>query len=107
MTERYFGIDFGTTNSAISVCGPTGPAEIIATLHEGRAYETFRSVLFYELEEKARTKTLLRFAGPAAIEAYDQAGGLGGRFIQSIKSYLADPHFTQTSVFGTSRALAA
>jgi len=105
MARRYFGIDFGTTNSAISMCGPQGPAQIVAVQHNGREFETFRSVLFYELEEKFKAKRLLTFAGPAAIDAYELADGAGGRFIQSIKSYLADPHFSQTSVFGTSRAL--
>jgi len=44
---------------------------------------------FYELEEEFKNKRLLTFAGPAAIEAYELADGAGGRFIQSIKSYLA------------------
>ena len=105
MGRRYFGIDFGTTNSAIAVADEQGQSRIVPIDWKGAALEVFRSVLFYDLEEVGSIRRLLHFAGPAAIEGYLQTGGVGGRFIQSIKSYLADPNFTQTSVFGTSRSI--
>ena len=105
MGRRYFGIDFGTTNSAIAMADEHGQSRTIPIDWKGASLDVFRSVLFYDLEERESLKRLVHFAGPAAIEAYLQAGGAGGRFIQSIKSCLADPHFSQTSVFGTSRSI--
>lgn len=105
MARRYFGIDFGTTNSAIAVSEGPGSARVVPIPFKNVLLDVFRSVLFYELEERGAHKRLLTFAGPEAIEAFTLAEGRDGRFIQSIKSYLGDPHFSQTSVFGTSRAI--
>jgi hypothetical chaperone protein len=105
MGRRYFGINFGTTNSAIAVADEHGQSRTIPIDWKGVSLDVFRSVLFYDLEEQGSIKRLAHFAGPAAIDAYLQAEGASGRFIQSIKSYLADPNFSQTSVFGTSRSI--
>ena len=95
--QRVIGIDFGTTNSVMSVLEPDG-ATHTATFGPN-LLATFRSVLcFWSDEEKGR-RTLHSAAGPAAIEAYLD-DPLDSRLIMSMKSYLAQRSFTQTTLYG-------
>ena len=95
----FIGLDFGTTNSALAFADPQGRARL-APIHHGTEYlSTFRSLLYYDPEERDRNNRPLSFAGPFAKDAYLERGA-EGRLIQSIKSYLANPHFTSTQIFG-------
>src|SRR5437764_846420 len=68
-----FGLDFGTTNSAIAVAD-AGGVRLARFGAAGTA--TFRSVLFFDPEERKNNKPL-SVAGPDAIERYLDADGAG------------------------------
>ena len=79
---QAFGLDFGTTNSAVACASERGIQ--ITPVH--------RSVLYFE--PKAPTAT-----GNAAIDRY-LAADAKGRLMQSLKSFLASRLFTGTNVYG-------
>ncbi len=95
-TPTALGFDFGTTNSAMALSdGGSGRA---------RVTRTFRSVLYFDPDERGKDRRPLAVAGPPAIERY-LAGDGSGRLIQSLKSYLASRQFRATSVFGITYTL--
>lgn len=96
----FIGLDFGTTNSALAVASPEGIARLVPLAHAGKAHTTFRSILYFDEEERDRNGRPHAFAGPAAMEAYLE-GGAEGRLIQSVKSWLANPNFASTSIFNS------
>jgi hypothetical chaperone protein len=89
------GLDFGTTNSAIALADADG-VRLARFGADGAG--TFRSVLFFDAEERGPTGRPLTVAGPDAIERYLAADGQG-RLIQSMKSYLASRSFRATQVY--------
>lgn len=91
----FVGIDFGTTNSAVAVCDARGRS----TLVKLRKAETMRTVLHFDADERGPDRKPLCTAGYEAIDAYLASDG-AGRFVQSIKSYLASRTFTSTNIFG-------
>jgi hypothetical chaperone protein len=88
------GIDFGTTNSVLALADAKGQVRVAR--HGGD--ENFRSILCFVRVEEGRRVDLAVHTGPAAIEAYRTAGA-ECRLIQSIKSFVASPNFTQTTIF--------
>src|SRR5436190_2614967 len=86
----WVGVDFGTTNSAVAFVDASGTAQLtqFPTAHGPRP--TFPSVLYFEPKKAS-------VAGAAAIERY-LASETKGRFIQSLKAYLADRTFEGTGV---------
>ncbi len=94
------GIDFGTTNSCISLVLPGGDPVSAQFQLLGEPTQTFRSVLYFQRDEKHRSKTHVH-CGSEAIEQYLQDEEKG-RLIQSIKSLLGSAHFTTTAVYGKS-----
>lgn len=95
----FIGLDFGTTNSALAIASAQGAADLVPLRHGGAEHSTFRSILYFEEGERDGNGRPHAFAGPAAIDAYLE--GAEGRLIQSIKSYLANPDFTSTSIFNS------
>lgn len=95
----FIGLDFGTTNSALALAPARGAASLVPLRHDNAEHTTFRSILYFEDGERDRNGRPRAFAGPAAIDAYLE--GAEGRLIQSIKSYLANPDFTSTSIFNS------
>ncbi len=96
--RRIIGIDFGTTNSVLAVLEPDGSTTTAAFGPE--LLDVFRSVLCFWSEEVTGKRAELRSAaGPAAITAYLD-DPLDSRLIMSMKSYLAQRSFTQTTLFG-------
>ncbi|GAN54220.1 Hsp70 family protein [Tanticharoenia sakaeratensis] len=92
----HLGIDFGTSNSVVSIVTPDGQTKTL-TLPVGR--ETCRTVLCL-WQEQLRGKLVLHDAiGDDAIEAYldDPAES---RLILSMKSYLAQASFRETRLLG-------
>ncbi|QUD86280.1 Hsp70 family protein [Phenylobacterium montanum] len=92
------GVDFGTTNTVVSLLAPTGEADLVRFdgLGEGRA--PFRSALAFHSEHDHGGGRRIE-AGPWAIDAYlDDPGET--RFIQSFKSYAASSLFSETTIFG-------
>jgi hypothetical chaperone protein len=91
------GIDFGTTNSVIAMLAPDGS---VRTARFGpEALDVFRSVLCFWAEEQRGGPRLHQAAGPAAIAAWLD-DPLESRLIMSMKTYLAQPSFTETRIFG-------
>lgn len=89
--QIVFGIDFGTTNSALSVYR-NGTVEVLAVDGNGGAGELMRSVLYFSEENEI-------YAGHEAISQY-VSDGAAGRFMQSIKTFLPNTSFDSTEIFG-------
>ena len=96
--EPVLGVDFGTTNTVLSLHdGEGGQAVIRFATPDGDA-TAFRSVLsFREHPDPAHPRTVE--AGPWAIEEYLD-DPLDTRFIQSFKTFAASPLFVSTEIFG-------
>jgi len=98
--SKAFGLDFGTTNSALAFARANGVVE----LARFGAGSTFRSILYFEEDETSRSGKLRVVAGPDAIQSYLHARA-PGRLIQSTKSYLASRLFSQTQIFNQTFSL--
>jgi len=83
------GVDFGTTNSAVAIADESG-AHLVPFPSAAGPRPTFPSVLYFERRSQS-------VAGAAAIEHY-LASETKGRFIQSLKAYLADKTFEGTGI---------
>lgn len=89
--QIVFGIDFGTTNSALSVY-QNGTVEVVVVDGTESGGELMRSVLYFNEEHEV-------FAGHEAIHQY-VSDGAAGRFMQSIKTFLPNTSFVSTEIFG-------
>ncbi|RYE89517.1 MAG: Hsp70 family protein, partial [Myxococcales bacterium] len=96
------GLDFGTTNSALADARDDG-VRLARFAHGDGWTDTFRSVLHFAAPTRGSGGELVATAGPTALDAYLGSGE--GRLLQSMKSYLADPGFESTSVFGRAMSL--
>jgi hypothetical chaperone protein len=98
MAGYSLGIDFGTTNTVLSLADETGPARLVKfPATEGELF-AFRSCLsFYAPPERPQDRHIA--AGPWAIEAYVEDPA-ETRFIQSFKSFAAQESFTETQILG-------
>ncbi len=103
------GIDFGTTNTVLALLHPDGST----TTARFGAQDVFRSVLCFWAESYGRGTAqqsggqgsrLRHEAGWAAIEAYLD-DPLDSPLIMSMKTYLAQRSFVETSIFGRRRTL--
>jgi hypothetical chaperone protein len=98
--SKAFGLDFGTTNSALALARADSAVE----LARFGAGSTFRSILYFEKDETSKSGNLRVVAGPDAIQNYLNAR-MPGRLIQSTKSYLASRLFSQTQIFNQTFSL--
>lgn len=94
MEDLVYGLDFGTSNSAVAVLKPDGRSEVLKIGDNGRT--TIRSVLFFPYVPE---KVKLHFVGEKAIDSYISSG-MQGRFLQSIKSILPNELFVDTLIQG-------
>ena len=95
---QTIGIDFGTTNTVVSLTGADGQAELVRFAADGAHASTFRSALSFHADADELSGRKVE-AGPWAIEAYlDEPTET--RLIQSFKSYAASPLFTETTIIG-------
>ncbi len=88
MKKYIYGIDFGTTNSALS----------ILDTHENKIVKTFNeaSILFFiQAQNSNKVST---FVGQPAIDAY-LSNGMTGRFMKSVKRVLPRTSFIDTRVY--------
>jgi len=90
MPTRWVGVDFGTTNSAVAFVNGSDRAELAMFPSADGPRATFPSVLYFEPKSSS-------LAGAAAIERY-LSSETKGRFIQSLKAYLADRTFEGTGI---------
>lgn len=86
--QYIYGLDFGTTNSALAILD-LSTGEIVQTFTE-------KSVLFFPKKSKREHQA---FVGTQAMEQY-LAYSLEGRLMKSIKAILPNTSFTQTNVYG-------
>jgi hypothetical chaperone protein len=86
----WIGIDFGTTNSAVAFVDGDGAPRLAQFPTAHGPSPTFPSVLYFEPKKPS-------VAGAEAIERY-LASETKGRFIQSLKAYLADRTFEGTGI---------
>jgi hypothetical chaperone protein len=95
---RAFGIDFGTTNSALALADGRGAPRLARFARGGgKTTSTFRSVVYFEKPVSGRG-ALHELAGPRAIARY-LAVDEPGRLVQSLKSFLAARDFASTRIF--------
>lgn len=87
-----FGLDFGTTNSVLSVSQDNN-VEIADIDPSSASKKILKSVLFFDEEGGVSI-------GQEAIDQYLDYSGMYGRFMQSIKAFLPSKNFTETYVFG-------
>lgn len=93
------GIDFGTTNTVLSLADAEGPARLVRfPAPGGDDLFAFRSCLSFHAPPEAPSERRIE-AGPWAIEAYVEDPA-ETRFIQSFKSFAAAASFTETQVLG-------
>lgn len=85
-----FGLDFGTSNSALSVYS-AGKVQLVDIDRYNRSGKTLKSVIYYDNEDREF------FIGHHAVNRYIENDAYG-RYIQSIKSFLPDPSFEQTEI---------
>jgi hypothetical chaperone protein len=89
--QTVFGIDFGTTNSALSIY--RDDKVVMVDIDElNRSRSLMRSVLYFNEDNEI-------FAGQEAINNYVDEGA-AGRFMQSIKNFLPNKNFESTEIFG-------
>jgi hypothetical chaperone protein len=93
------GVDFGTTNSVVTLLHPDGSVETARHVFGSADLDVVRSVLCFWNDGDHRHHVVRHAAGPAAIEAYLD-DPLESRLMMSLKSYLAQRSFTETRVFG-------
>jgi hypothetical chaperone protein len=86
-----FGLDFGTTNSALTV-SEEGAVRILDADPSNSSGRTLRSVLYF-------TKNRHVYAGQEAIDHYLEDDARG-RFMQSIKTFLTHRTFDTTAING-------
>jgi hypothetical chaperone protein len=97
--DELIGVDFGTTNSVVSVLRADGTVHT-ARIGVGAAMlDVVRSVLCVWEENLPGRRVLRHEAGPAAIETYLELPQ-DSRLIMSLKSYLGQRSFTETRLFG-------
>jgi hypothetical chaperone protein len=95
-----FGIDFGTTNSAVAMLQPGKGVQLAQFSFRGEVVPACRSVLYFEQWKGASGQRRVHgYSGPGAIERYLDAEEKG-RLIQSLKSHLSSRALTGTEIFG-------
>lgn len=98
--EVHFGIDFGTTNSAVAMLQPGKDIQLARFSFRGEKISTCRSVLYFEQSKTAGGQRRVHgCSGPEAIQRYLDAEEKG-RLIQSLKSHLSSRSLTGTEIFG-------
>jgi hypothetical chaperone protein len=93
------GIDFGTTNSVVTVLAADGTPRTAHFQTGNELLDMFRTVLCFWTDSPKAGAGLRHAAGPDAIEAYLD-DPLDSRLIMSMKTYLAQRSFTETRIFG-------
>ena len=88
MQAHFYGIDFGTTNSVLSIYD-RNRKEIIKTF-------SIPSILYFPIHQSSGN-SIQTLVGNDAIKAY-MDDGMKGRLMKSIKQVLAIPSFTETRI---------
>ena len=94
-----FGIDFGTSNSALAAS--VDNQVTLLDIDPGNPLSNSLKSILYFIKEEGQT---LSFAGYEGVKQYID-NGAEGRYMQSIKSFLSDPSFQKTNVYGKNYTL--
>ncbi len=86
----FFGLDFGTSNSALSV-NIDGNVTLIDSDEYNPSGSTLKSILYFDDYDKNI------YTGEQAVLKYIE-NDAEGRYMQSIKSFLPDKHFDRTEI---------
>lgn len=98
--QTYIGVDFGTTNTVVSLADAAGAVRTLVYPSVQGLLPTFRSVLCYVHEDNDAHGGVKRvFCGPDAIEAFLRQGD-EARLIQSVKTFLSSKSFTRSVIHG-------
>lgn len=89
------GVDFGTTNSAVALAYADGHVDSLVWPSQQEPTATFRTALIFWREGRG----VAHAAGPQAIARAAEPPG-EQRFIQSLKTHLASPLFSDTRLYG-------
>lgn len=92
--SAIFGIDFGTSNSALSV-NMDGQVRLLDVDRENPISNSLKSILYF-LKEDGRTDSYVGYEG---VKKYIE-NEADGRYMQSIKTFLPDTGFEKTSIYG-------
>jgi hypothetical chaperone protein len=95
---RSLGLDFGTTNTVLAQADADGKVAPIAFEFQSAPLSALRSALCFWHDSHAGTAME---AGPWAIAHYIDDPG-DRRFIQSLKTFAANPSFSGTVIYGNS-----
>ena len=98
--SAIFGLDFGTSNSALSV-NMNGQVKMLDIDPSGPVQKTLKSILYFYKEEMEKKEV---YTGYEAVEKYIE-NGAEGRYLQSIKTFLPDESFENTEIDRTSYTL--
>ncbi|WP_062205959.1 Hsp70 family protein [Aureimonas sp. AU12] len=92
MSRLFPGLDFGTTNSTLSLCAPGGAPALLAVEDE---HCTIPSALFFSLEDGHT------YFGRKAV--FEYVDGAEGRFMRALKSILGTSLMKETTQVGRER----
>lgn len=99
MSLNAIGLDFGTSNSAVTCLDATGVPRLARFASSAGDTDTYPSVLHFERAVEYGVSSVQAFAGAAAIEHY-LSNETPGRLMRSLKAFLANQNFEGTSVYG-------
>lgn len=91
------GIDFGTTNTVLSLASPDGSTAVLSVPKDGVDVTGYRSILCFWRDRE--TGERISESGPWAMDAFVNAPH-STRMLQSFKTFAAQKSFTDTPVFG-------
>lgn len=91
------GMDFGTTNTVLSLASPDGTTAVLSVPKDGVEITGYRSILCFWQDRE--TGERVAESGPWAMDAFVNAPH-STRMLQSFKTFAASKSFTDTPVFG-------
>ena len=94
---QSIGIDFGTTNTVLAICGADGAVQVQRFRHGNEDLEAFRTALAFRRNPASVAEPACE-AGPWAIDSFLDAPE-DTRFLQSFKSFAASAAFSDTAIF--------
>lgn len=96
----YIGVDFGTTNTVVSLSDAGGNTCALQFPTPQGSLEAFRSILCYvsEDDDGLHAETSVH-CGPEAVTAFLEHGEQA-RLIQSVKTFLSSASFSRTVIHG-------
>ena len=91
------GIDFGTTNTVLSLASPDGTTAVLSVPKDGVDITGYRSILCFWQDHETGHRT--SESGPWAMDVFVNAPH-STRMLQSFKTFAAQKSFTDTPVYG-------